>query len=249
MDVHCREHINKPSKRSEQFILNLPHDHQRAHVAYEYAKKVLGSRFVKAECFIKNEPDMAARYARHVIKGPWTAAEKQIRSRMSSYYYYAKYVKRNMAGSEQMVQDAFKKKEGGYGASPIYYAFLYCMYVRKKRWPLFEQLLEEFYTVESPYYLFIGHAVRYAKRFRKGRWEMIEEKVLEGETSIISDYASILSPSDKEEFHNKILMDLMMMTSTESSTTYFKRGIKNYAKKTNLIVQTPVEFSPPARIN
>ena len=93
--LHYRDHIDKPSKRAEQFILNLPYDNQRVKVAYEYAKKVLGSRFVKAERFIKKDSYYATMYARHVIKVPWPAAEKQIKERMEFFYYYAKYVKRS----------------------------------------------------------------------------------------------------------------------------------------------------------
>ena len=228
--VHYREHIGKPSKRSEQFILNLPYDNQRVKVAYEYAKKVLCSRFVKAERFIKENPFYAARYARHVIKGPWTAAEKQIKEDMESFYYYAKYVKRNISGVEQVVRDSFEKKEG------IYYVFLYCLYIRKKQWPLLEELIEKFYAETNYYYQsYADESVRYAKKFIKGRWEAIEEKVMNDHENTINEYASILSPSEKEEFHNKILMKLVMMPAPESTLAYYKRGLKAYAKKINLV--------------
>lgn len=231
--INYRDHINKPSKRVEQFILNLPYDVQRVETAYNYAKEVLGSRFLKAECFIKKNPEFAARYARHVMKGPWTAAERNIKKQMSSFYYYAKYVKRNLPGSERIVQDAFKKKDGVY-KDGVYYAFLYCIYIRKKRWRLFEQLIEKAYADNNVYSFYQDQAVRYTKRYIKGRWEAIEEKVMEDRVELISKYASILSPSEKQEFHNKILIKLMMMPANESMHDYYHSGLKRYAKKTNL---------------
>jgi hypothetical protein len=77
--------------------------------------------------------------------------------------------------------------------------------------------------------------VRYAKKFIKRRWEAIEEKVMNENEHTINEYASILSPSEKEEFHNKILMKLVMMPAHESALAYYKRGLKEYAKKINLV--------------
>lgn len=232
--VHWKEWIHKPSVRIEQFILNLPYDRYRAEKSCEYARKVLHDRFIPGERYIKRFPDVAVLYARHVLKGPWPEAEASIRRSFHSFYSYSKYVRKDFEGADKVLRAEFKK---GGGISNC--AFLYCRYVRKKQWPLLEKLVNQTVSKdENRSWVPVEHMVAYTLKFRKKRWEEIEGKIIDGnDCEDIEKYASVLTPSEKEEFNNRILMMAMDYKNPYRGSLWEPAFLK-YAKKMKIGAST-----------
>jgi hypothetical protein len=231
--VHWKEWIHTPSVRNEQFILNLPHDRYRAEKSCDYARKVLHDRFIPGERYIKKFPDVAVLYARHVLKGPWPEAETSIRRSFESFYSYSRYVRKDFEGADKVLRAEFKK-----GGAIRNCAFLYCRYVRKKQWPLLEELVNQAVSKDAHIWVPVNSMVVYTTEFRKKRWEQIEGKIINcNDCKNIEKYASILTPSEKEEFHNRILM-MAMDRQARYGAYAWQPAFLTYAKKMKIGAST-----------
>ncbi len=81
--------IRDSSVEARRFILTM----RNAQYAYDYAQKVLNTRFIEAESIIATSAHYSFCYARNVIQGPFLEGEKAIASNPYYSYAYAKEIK------------------------------------------------------------------------------------------------------------------------------------------------------------
>jgi hypothetical protein len=212
VSCYFRAYAAKKDPAFERLILNLPWGSERARKAYEYARCVLKSRWVKGEKDIA----FAYQYSKYVLKSRWKRAEKVISKDAYSAHLYAKYV---LKGRFPLAE---KNAKWHTDFTRFYH---YCKYVLKKPWPEMEKKIENLIKNESRFHIDAESIASYCVHVSKRRWEEMEKYVIESRH--IAKYVKALkTEADKEEFHNKVLITAM----TENPNRYYYNYAKEYIK-------------------
>ena len=184
---------NKPDPTMEKVILSCCYEGYRAAKAVEYARKILKTRWPKAEKYILKSPYYSYLYARHVIKDKWEKAEKIIAKDCKASYLYAKYVLKDrfILGEKNKSSGSFHRDRFGVEE----YIYYYSKYVLKTRWHNMEKILQ---NASNNHW-----KVLYTVNVKKSRWENIEDAILQ--SPCIENYIKVLKEEEKEQFMNKVL--------------------------------------------
>jgi lambda repressor-like predicted transcriptional regulator len=222
--IHINTRVSKPDKNFERLILNCGWEGYSAQKAYQYARAVLKAPWPQGERVILKCPQSSYLYARHVIKGRWPKAEKIIARSSHTAYLYAKYVIKGRFPEAEKNRSQGSFSRGYYRENTIY---LYSKYIIKGRWREMEDKMTnkkegEFSDTES--------LVKYAVNVLKGRWKRIEPEVCK--SRYIAQYAKVLTPTELEEFHNRVMLEAMIEPKHSWQINYAQDYLKKIGRAT-----------------
>jgi len=244
---------NKEKKQTEKILLaalKIEHSepdgpfanyykHYLCRKAYEYAKNVKRERWIETERYIKKYPTLAYLYSKYVIQGRWIQAEKYIATSADSARLYAQYVmKKPWKKAEEILFVDFNDDLSDYQpeirqVQNLHESYYYIKNVTKKRNSKFEKLLIELSNQprNTRFSRVPKLAYNYCRFMIKGRFEEIENLLVDSRYN--KEYSELLSPNEKEEFTNKVIMNGIehgdeKISPFEMSYDYGIKWVKDY---------------------
>lgn len=173
---------HKSMPYAEKYLLELASkDIKNARYLYEYAIQVLpvyhrhqkALRWLEAEPYIIENPQVAADYARWVIGGRWPEAESSIASHVDAVWAYVAHTcKCRVPEFEPMI------------LTSAFHIHMYASRILKSPWPEGERALIEMYKDKFKHnhqisaVNHLSQMVEYADDVKNGRWEEAEKYIL-----------------------------------------------------------------------